>query len=76
MKIANVTYVGNVHEHRKHEIEICSGVPERFSHLVPLPRIVSDPLSVTSDSIDSDGFLPIIEPSDLQLRIGKSVSVK
>jgi hypothetical protein len=70
------TYVWNVHEHRKHEIEICPWIKKRLSYLVPLPRVVSDTLGVSADSIDSDSLLSIIEPSYFQLRVRKGVGIE
>jgi hypothetical protein len=58
------TYVGNVLEHREQEVEIRPWIEEGLTDLVPLPRIISDALSITANSINCYRFLPLVEPSD------------
>lgn len=58
------TYVGNVLEHREQEVEVRSWIEEGLTDLVPLPRIISDALSITANSIDCYRFLSLVEPSD------------
>lgn len=62
-----MTYVGYVHEHREHEVEVCSGVEECFSDLIPLPGVITDALRIAADSINCDSFLSVVEPSNLEL---------
>jgi len=75
-QIDRQTHIRDVHEHGEHKVQVGSRVQEGLSYLIPLPRVVSDTLGIAADTVDCDRLLSIIEPSDLQLRVGKGISVK
>lgn len=75
-QIESQTHIRYVHEHGEHKVQVGSRVEESLSYLVPLPRVISDTLGIAADTVDCDRLLSIVKPSDLQLGVGKGISVK
>lgn len=70
------THIRDIHEHGEHKVQVGSRVQEGLSYLIPLPRVISDTLGIAADTVDCDRLLSIVKPSDLQLGVGKGISVK
>jgi hypothetical protein len=53
-RITRQTHIRYIHKHGEHEIQVGSRIKEGLPDLIPLPRVISDTLGVTADTVDCD----------------------